>query len=631
MKHLTLVVAWTLYCIVPSARASLDTLGPNGINATGLTLPDVGLTPLTGDGITVGQIEDSRPGKFGFDANANANQFVDPTVVYDQYGDPPDVDTHVSDHATEVASVIVSTDATDSNSNGDAPLGVAPNANLRAAPYVTAGVDPGYRDVLLTTQFLSTLFGPTSTSRTRVINHSWLKEQSPIGPLDGTTLLTLGMDWLSRKHDVLNIVAGPQGESATPIPSDHYNGITVAYSQKKDGVFRQYGELNDPFSDASGLRTSIDILAPGFEVELATLADGEVTKTGTSFAAPQVTGTVALLQEYADFRIAEGALNSWLLTDGRRHEVIKAVILNSADKIQDTGNGKYLGMDRTVLKQDGTSTWLDSSAYSNQNIVFDEELGAGHLNALRALAQFAPGQYASSDTADRPQIAWDKGFTRDDGQINRYRMGEIAEGVFISVTLTWDRVVNFFNDFDEQDVYDNQFDSFTSPGATNLDLYLLPQGSTSKDDAIWASNATDGTVEHMFFEIPSTGDYEFWVYQEGAKVIPDDVPVSQHLSYNQQYGVAWWTASALTLTSDFDGDGDVDAMDLSQWQGDYGLNGDSDANGDGLTTGADFLAWQREFGMSNTSSTALGVPEPPGHVLSVIALVAASVVAVRRI
>ena len=64
----------------------------------------------------------------------------------------------------------------------------------------------------------------------------------------------------------------------------------------------------------------------------------------------------------------------------RRHEVSKVVLMNSADKLQDTGDGNLLGMTRTVLKQNGTDTWLTSAAATDPKIPLDEEFGAGHLN-----------------------------------------------------------------------------------------------------------------------------------------------------------------------------------------------------------------------------------------------------------
>ena len=51
----------------------------------------------------------------------------------------------------------------------------------------------------------------------------------------------------------------------------------------------------------------------------------------------------------------------------------------------------------------------------------------------------------------------------------------------------------------------------------------------------------------------------------------------------------------------------MDAADLAQWEGDFGINNDSDADEDGDSDGADFLAWQQNFG---TGSSLSAVPEP---------------------
>jgi T5SS/PEP-CTERM-associated repeat protein len=63
------------------------------------------------------------------------------------------------------------------------------------------------------------------------------------------------------------------------------------------------------------------------------------------------------------------------------------------------------------------------------------------------------------------------------------------------------------------------------------------------------------------------------------------------------------------FSADFDGDGDVDAADLAEWRGDFGLNADSDADADGDSDGDDFLAWQRQVG---GGAPAAAVPEPAG-------------------
>ena len=77
-----------------------------------------------------------------------------------------------------------------------------------------------------------------------------------------------------------------------------------------------------------------------------------------------------------------------------------------------------------------------------------------------------------------------------------------------------------------------------------------------------------------------------------------------------------------SFEADFDLDLDVDSADLSQWEGDYALNGSSDADGDGLTSGLDFLVWQQQFGIDATPlmAAAGAIPEP--SVVSLLATLA---------
>ena len=74
------------------------------------------------------------------------------------------------------------------------------------------------------------------------------------------------------------------------------------------------------------------------------------------------------------------------------------------------------------------------------------------------------------------------------------------------------------------------------------------------------------------------------------------------------------------FTADFDNDGDVDAADLAQWQGDFGANALSDADDDGDSDGADFLAWQRQLGSGAGVASAEAVPEPSASVLGLLAV-----------
>lgn len=88
--------------------------------------------------------------------------------------------------------------------------------------------------------------------------------------------------------------------------------------------------------------------------------------------------------------------------------------------------------------------------------------------------------------------------------------------------------------------------------------------------------------------------------------------LSWEIDYDNLNGLVFLNVIA-PFTADFDGDGDVDGVDLTHptlgWQARYGNDLD----------GTDFLAWQQQFG-SGTLSASTAVPEPKGVALVILAL-----------
>ena len=73
------------------------------------------------------------------------------------------------------------------------------------------------------------------------------------------------------------------------------------------------------------------------------------------------------------------------------------------------------------------------------------------------------------------------------------------------------------------------------------------------------------------------------------------------------------------IPGDFDSNGVVDGVDLTQWRGDFGQNGGSDADEDGDSDGTDFLTWQRNLsGTASVASSAEAVPEPAACLLALL-------------
>ncbi|MCE9554303.1 MAG: S8 family serine peptidase [Planctomycetes bacterium] len=468
----------------------------------------------------------------GHEALAHVTNFTHDASAWNYVGTPGDQVTDLVDqHATKVGLLIGGRNTV--SSPGDHQLGIAYNTDLRSAAMATSWVS-------------SLTFNASIPSIVTAYNQAFSVSDvvnSSIGTTDatGTGVFALVVDALAHQNSLTTMVAaaGNAGPSSNTVgaPGSGYNSITVA-ALNNDGnaytsvaSFSSRGPQSWDDNVAGGAvlnaRAPVDIAAPGASLTSAQYSgatggnnpsiggSGVGVPTayagglnGTSFASPIVAGGAALIDS-ASKNTPSTASNA----NSRDARVVKAVLLNSADKTSGWNNGQ-------VANGNGGVTTTQALDYA---------VGTGRMNLDVAYDQYFAGTKdvtgtGSGNLGSVQAIGWDFGLATN-GSTNEYYFNQaLVGGSMLTVTLDWFRTRPIISG------------NVVDDSQANLNLRIFDATGGNVGTIISSSISTYNVVEHLHFALPYTGLFGIQVVHAGN--LFDDLSVPE-FGATVNYGLAW--------------------------------------------------------------------------------------------
>jgi hypothetical protein len=414
-------------------------------------------------------------------------------------------------------------------------LGMAPRASYYGALFDGNDTKSAFLSLNSSLAYL------TGTAHVQAINNSWGGAVNQASDLNGLGDYALLMDEYTGYHgktngttgayrDVLMVIAAGNSGALLGTPADAYNGLTVG---ALDNGNHTSTYLDDPtrapipvVADYSSKwplangRCGVDVVAPGTWmaiVENFTVGTDNgslvlknltgVLGSGTSFATPLITGLAGILYGAPDHPLdnTENLISVSTATlkgtpFSTDHKLIKALIINSADKIAGCDSN---GVAQATWQPGEISVGLDGVTNSIHPLNY--AVGSGQANANEAYFSY----YEVSNRF------WDVNMLNANGQTNFYTYGQdkfvnadlSSPALRLTATLVWDRHVDYTVNIDTNDL-NNLGTLLDTNLLSNLDLVLQEESAPGVWADLYRSISTVDNVEQIYMdELSATNSY----------------------------------------------------------------------------------------------------------------------------
>ena len=467
--------------------------------------------------------------------------------------DGASVESLYHDHATATSGVISGYQMPD-NTNTElelqiyAAFGVAPLSTLSDGA-VARKISSNGTAELTGNDFERAYKHFFETNSQDVISSSW-------GPLDDIAgaYSAAYVDALSykNKYTTLAIAAGNATIGSTlarPTSfAQSYNAISVGaldnspeYNEIADFSLGSPTDFYNPITQTTikNVRPAVDICAPGVDIFVPYYDSSDTTTnnmyaaiSGTSVSTPLVSGTVALMASLSkELEARSDFVQAGWSADARDSRVIKAVLMNSADKPADWDNGQSI-QDNVEVKLEISGIQGFYAVESFNGVIkttqgLDFNYGAGALNAERALEQYV-GLYTTG-TLNNVWLLDEVDFCAS----KLYHIGEINEGSTLTMTLVWQAIYELV---ETTDTLGNTTESIVNPALSDLALELWIQLADGTFMPVAISDTKYNNVEHLSVTLAGVADY--YVRVAFFDTSYGDVPT-------ETYALAWNIVTAI--------------------------------------------------------------------------------------